>query len=135
MEDYDSLPALWEEASLPYRPKGRDSRASMERELKLGRNMFLVAESRGKIVGVVLGTQDGRKGWINRLAVAKKWRRKGIAGRLVREAEKEFAALGINITAGLIEDWNGDSMKFFEKMGYVRHRDIFYYSKRKDSSV
>ena len=42
-----------------------------------GRRCSCVAEAGGELVGVVLGTHDGRKGWINRLAVAPAYQRRG----------------------------------------------------------
>jgi hypothetical protein len=62
---------LWQEAGIHYRPGGRESRSHLAKELEGGQAIFLVAVAEGKVVGVVLGTHDGRKGWINRLAVAK----------------------------------------------------------------
>ena len=44
-------------------------RERLAAELEGDRSVFLAAELEGQIVGVVLGTHDGRKGWINRLAV------------------------------------------------------------------
>ena len=35
----------------------------------------------------------------------------------------------------LIEDWNGASAAFFESLGFVRHEEIAYYSRRDDDSV
>jgi len=59
----------------------------MAKELKAGQAIFLVAAADQRIAGVVLGTHDGRKGWINRLAVAKDFRRQNIASKLVATLE------------------------------------------------
>lgn len=134
-EDYDAVIALWEAAGLPFKPNGRDSRAAIEHQLKLPTAVYLVAELDGQIVGSVLGTHDGRKGWINRLAVHPDHRRKGIARRLVEAVERRCLDLGIKIFAALIEDGNETSMKAFERLGYTKHDDIFYYSKRQDPDV
>ena len=75
MTDYENVIVLWEEAGIHYRPGGRESRQRMAGELKNGQSVFLVAEADKRIVGVVLGTHDDRKGWINRLAVAEEFRR------------------------------------------------------------
>jgi len=129
-EDYDALITLWEAAGLPYRPKGRDSREAIQRQLNQPTAIYLVAELNGKIVGSALGTHDGRKGWINRVAVHPDYRHRGIARRLVEAVEQRFRELGIGIFAALIEDWNKTSMEVFERLGYQRHQDIYYYSKR-----
>jgi ribosomal protein S18 acetylase RimI-like enzyme len=135
IEDYDSLIKLWRSAGLPFKPKGRDSKAKIESELKKGIAIFLVAELGGQIVGSVIGTHDGRKGWINRAAVHPGYQKKGIAKMLVSEVEKRLGELGLDIIACLIEDWNTRSMKVFEKMGYIKHNDVIYYSKRKNEDI
>ncbi len=135
IEDYNSLIELWKAAGLPYKPKGRDSKEKIETELKRGVAIFLVAETSDKIIGSVFGTHDGRKGWINRVAVDMEYQKKGIAKKLVSEVEKKLDELGIDIAACLIEDWNDRSMKVFEKLGYIKHKDVIYFSKRKNHDI
>ncbi|UCF10524.1 MAG: GNAT family N-acetyltransferase [Candidatus Bipolaricaulota bacterium] len=129
-EDYDALVALWEDAGLPYRPHGRDARARIAREIDGPCSAFLGVERDGRLVGAVLGTHDGRKGWINRLAVDPKHRREGIGRTLVAALEAHFAALDIHIVACHIEDWNATSRTIFEQFGYRPHPDILYFTKR-----
>jgi ribosomal protein S18 acetylase RimI-like enzyme len=129
MSDYDNVLSLWHEGKLPYRQYGRDSRSRIESELERGTTVFLVAEADGRLVGTILGTHDGRKGWLNRLAVDSKSRRQNIARRLVNEVENRFANLGIEVMAGIIEEGNTASMQLFETLGYTR-LPIAYYSKR-----
>ena len=135
LDDYNDLIKLWESSKLPYRPKGRDSLAKLSHELKLGSTIALVAEGGGKLVGSIWGTHDGRKGWLNRLAVAPEYRHQGIGRMMVAEVENRLDELGIDIIGVLIEDWNQDSMEVFEKLGYIKHNDILYLSKRKRAEV
>ena len=135
INDYDALCALWEEAGLPFRPNGRDQRERIAREIEGPCSVFLIAEDEGELVGAILGTHDGRKGWINRLAVSPRHRRQGIASELVAAVEERLSARGIEIFAGQIEDWNESSMIFFERLGYTQHDDIIYYTKRKNPEV
>jgi hypothetical protein len=67
--DYDVLIKIWKKAKLSYRPYGRDSLVNIKQQIKQSYSIYLVAELDGKMIGAVLGTHDGRKGWINRLAV------------------------------------------------------------------
>ncbi len=92
--------------------------------------MILVAEFNGKIIGVVLGTHDGRKGWMNRLAVDTEFRRKNIAKKLVSEAEKWFEENGLEVFTCIIERKNTASVKLFQKLGYEEW-DVRYVSNRK----
>lgn len=135
VNDYDALVALWKEAGLPYRPNGRDQQERIAREVAGPCSIFLVAEIERCIVGSVLGTHDGRKGWINRLAVSLAHRREGIATALVAAVEERLAEMGIEIIACLIEDWNNDSKVVFEHLGYRYYPDVHYYTKRKNDEV
>jgi len=135
IQDYEPVIRLWKEGNIPYRPQGRDSKRNISHQLKKPTGLYYVAEHKGTIVGAILGTHDGRKGWINRLVVAPSYRRKGIAQRLVQEVEHHLTTMGIDIIACLIEDWNTISEKMFERLGYTKHPDILYYSKRKNMKV
>jgi len=128
--DYGSLIDLWNCAGLPHKPKGRDTRHNISREIEHPNAVFLVAEKEGRLIGSAFGTHDGRKGWINRVAVIPAYRRQSIAAALVQEVEKRLKEKGICIIACLVEEWNKESLDFFQKIGYVCHEDIFYLTKR-----
>ena len=134
-EDYGALVALWREGGLPYRPQGRDGREALARQLKEDTAVYLVAEVAGTVVGAVLGSHDGRKGWINRLAVLPDYSRRNVGAMLVAEVERRLAARGIAIFACLVEDWNEGSKAFFEKVGYKPFRGVSYFTKRKSEDV
>ena len=133
--DYESVINLWKQGKIPYRPQGRDSKKNIRWQLRQRTSLYFVAESDGNIIGAILGTHDGRKGWINRLVVTPMYRQIGIATRLVEEVEHHLAAIGIDIVACLIEDWNATSIQVFEQLGYTKHSDILYYSKRKNEKI
>lgn len=135
IEDYEQVIGLWQKAHLPHKPRGRDSKEAIRRELHAHNAVFLVAEEKGVLVGSIFGTHDGRKGWINRVATAPAYQRQGIARALVRETERRFREMGIKIIACLIEDWNTSSIAFFEKMGYGAYKDILYFTKRENPDV
>lgn len=120
---------LWDEAGLPFRPKGRDTVERMSAELKGGTALLSGAFDGGELVGVIMGTSDGRKGWVNRLAVKPCWRGLGLGRRLIRLCEKELTEMGLGIICCLIEDWNEASLKLFRSEGYDLRKDIFYLRK------
>ncbi len=135
MTDYDGVVQLWQECGLPFRPEGRDSRDAVAAELERGCTVFRVGLIRDKLISAVFGTHDGRKGWINRLAVHPEYRKSGIGRRMVQEVESALNDMGIRITACLVEDWNQESLQFFRHIGYCSHDDIQYLSKREHSKV
>jgi ribosomal protein S18 acetylase RimI-like enzyme len=137
IEDYDRVMELWAAGGLPLKPRGRDSRESIARQIVLPNVRFLVARAGegGRVVGTVLATHDGRKGWINRLVVDETVRRRGLGARLVRAAEDWLGAQGMDILACLIEDGNLVSMAVFETLGYKKHPEIIYFAKRRHPGV
>jgi N-acetylglutamate synthase-like GNAT family acetyltransferase len=128
--DIPSILQLWASADLPVKPKGRDKITNLEKQFKLPNMWILVAEEEKVILGVVLVTHDGRKGWINRLAVQPKRIREGIGTKLLKEAEKTLLEKGIEVFAALITQDNVASRILFEKENYIYHKEITYYSKR-----
>lgn len=97
--------------------------------------MVLGAYVGRRLVGTVIATDDGRKGWINRLAVDPDHRGQGTGGHLLAAAEEALARRGRRIVAALVEDWNTESRRFFEARGYRGHPDIHYLSKRASEEV
>ena len=50
---------------------------------------------------------------------------------LGRQVEERLAALGLEITAALIESPNQASLKFFQEIGYTHDPEIKYVSRRR----
>jgi GNAT superfamily N-acetyltransferase len=133
--DYDRIIALWDASDLPIKRRGRDSRENIEAQMRDDHILFLGAFDGATLIGLVIVNHEGRKGWINRLAVLPAYRRKGVASSLVKRGEEWLRKRGIRIYATLIEDYNDTSKVLFKKWGYVFHDDIFYYAKRESDEV
>ena len=129
--DFEDVVSLWVEAGLEFKPTGRDTPSRVKNLSQKENAVFLVAEDAGRIVGSVFGTHDGRKGWINRIAVAPDYRRAGLGCQLVQEVEKRLEPMDIVMFAGLVDADNLPSISMFIKCGYTRHDDIIYFTKKK----
>jgi ribosomal protein S18 acetylase RimI-like enzyme len=134
-DDYDAVIALWNEVGLIHKPNGRDSHMNIEKELKREQTLFYIAEYKDSIIGTVFGTCDGRKGWINRLAVNPDYQNQHIGASLVRTVEADLDKMGIGIISVLIDEMNEVSHQVFSKLGYVRHDDIIYYAKKNQPNI
>ncbi|HWR82308.1 MAG TPA: GNAT family N-acetyltransferase [Candidatus Deferrimicrobium sp.] len=131
INDYDELIRVWADAGLDYRPLGRDSRDRITREMERSDTAFFGLFENERLVAAGLATFDGRKGWINRVAVDPEARRQGLGSAIITECEAFLQARGAEIIACLIEDYNLPSMALFQRHGYLFHDDTHYFSKRK----
>ena len=77
-EDYATIAEIWRQCGLEVQYEGRESESAFRRQLERFPNLYLVACDEARIVGVVVGSHDHRKGWINRLAVLPEYQRRGL---------------------------------------------------------
>ena len=130
ISDYEEMIRLWQISGLPFKPQGRDSRENMAGNFKRMETCFLGMFDGKRLIGTVVGTSDGRKGWINRLAVDPDYRGRGLAQKLISECEQFLYEQGLKVIACLIEEWNTPSLSAFRKAGYSITDDILYCSRR-----
>lgn len=134
-DDIPKVIALWSEAGLPTKPGGRDTVENLTKQREESPDLFIGAFEGERMIGVVVGSDDGRKGWVNRLAVVPDRRRSGIAAILLARCEEALRSRGRQIICALIEDDNIASQRLVEGKGYKRGDNIIYYAKRDADDV
>jgi ribosomal protein S18 acetylase RimI-like enzyme len=134
-DDYAAVRTLWIQAGLPVKAGGRESQEQFIQQLAGATQSVLGVRGTECLIGVVIATHDGRKGWINRLAVHPDYRRRGVARRLIAEAEHMLQSQGLHIIAALIEDGNEASLALFQRAGYQDYPGIHYLTKRESDDV
>ena len=134
-QDIDTILKIWQIAELTHKPKGRDTKENLHSQLRLPQIGVFIAAIKGEDVATIMVSHDGRKGWLNRLAVLKNYRNIGIAHKLIAHSENWLASRGLEIFATLIDNPNDPSMNLFMKSGYTKHNDIVYFTKKKHPEV
>lgn len=134
-DDYEEIIRIWAEGGLHVKTKGRDSKALVTAEMKRNPDYLIGACIDDKLIGVVVGTYDGRRGCVNRLAVVKEYRKHGIAQELIRVCEERLKASGALVIYALIEVENIPSQTLFKKAGYRYHDGLMFFSKRESDEV
>ncbi len=135
IDDYDDLVRVWAEAGLPFKPTGRDCPARIERELQRADSAFFGLFEDARLVAVGLASYDGRKGWIQRVAVDPNQRGRGLAGEIIAACEDFLKSLDAEVISCLIEDLNYPSISVFKNAGYSCWGNILYFSKRDSSDA
>jgi ribosomal protein S18 acetylase RimI-like enzyme len=123
MDDYQQVAALWQAAGLKL---GRiESQEGLRKKLERDADLFLVVQHDDCIVGTVLGAYDGRRGWINRLAVAPDHQGEGLGSLLIAQVEERLRAKGCEKVNLFIESTNARVQGFYERLGYNTDELIF----------
>lgn len=125
LDDWDVVTSIWEAAEGMTAP----SREEVERKLDRDPQLFVVAEDGTAVIGVAMGTFDGRRGFIFRLAVAPDHRGRGIGSALVSELERRFADMGVTKVRVLVFRTNETARSFWEAQGYEAAEDVMMFSK------
>lgn len=95
-----------------------DPHKDIARKLKVQRELFLVAELEGVVVGVVMSGYEGHRGWLNYLAVDIGQRRRGIGSALVRDVERRLRVLGCPKVNLQVRRENAEVQAFYAALGF-----------------
>jgi ribosomal protein S18 acetylase RimI-like enzyme len=116
-EDVPAILDLWHQAEAT--PSLTDTAEHLHRALSCSSACMLLAELDGKLVGSLLGTFDGWRGNIYRMAVHADFRRRGIARALVMEVERWLIAQGARRVTALVEKDHDWATNFWTAVGYA----------------
>lgn len=121
--DFNSVIDLWTRAGLKLSLS--DTMGGLENKLRRDPDLFFVLEDSTQIIGVVMGSFDGRRGWINHLAVDPAYQGKSIGQKIMSELELRFKKIGCEKINLLIEMDNQKVQEFYKKQGYQQDELIF----------
>jgi len=127
ISDYDSVITLWrdcEGVSL----RDADSPEGIEKYLQRNPALSFVALEGSAIVGTIMAGHDGKRGYIQHLAVADAVRQQGIASSLVALCLEALKLQGIEKSHVHVLDDNESGRKFWSARGWFHRAEIVMYS-------
>ncbi len=107
---------------------GEDTKEGIDAYLLRNPDCSYVAVEEEVIVGAILAGHDGRRGFINHLAVAPEYRKQGIATKLIQLAEDAFKKNGIHKSALFVLKDNYSGIEFYKKIGWKEETIVDIYS-------
>ena len=125
--DYDDVRSLLR-ASPGVALRGADSREATERYLARNPELSFVARCAARIVGCVMSGHDGRRGYLQHLAVDPSYQRRGIGTALVGRCLMELKRLGIDKTHLDVFIASAPAHHYWTSRAWNRKDDIVRYS-------
>ncbi|MBZ5537008.1 MAG: GNAT family N-acetyltransferase [Acidobacteriia bacterium] len=123
MQDYPAAHALWRESE-GISLREADSPERIKYFLDRNPAMSFVAYDQDRLVGAALCGQDGRRGYLHHVAVARLSRRSGIGSALVFRCLEKLQTCGIQRCHLFVEQENSDAMAFWRGIGWFERSDL-----------
>lgn len=115
--DTESVIGLWSRCEL-LRP-WNDPEKDIARKLEVQRDLFMVGESEGRVVAVMMVGYEGHRGWVNYLAIEPELQGRGLGREMMAEAERRLAAMGCPKVQLQVRTDNAAAIAFYERLGYT----------------
>lgn len=123
IRDYDEVFALWSVSDGVGLAEG-DSRADIRKFVRRNPGLSFVAAEAKQILGAILASHDGRRGFLYHLAVVPGQRRKGIGRRLVTRALSALKSAGIPKCHIVVLSRNRSGLRFWRAIGWEERTNL-----------
>lgn len=94
LSDYERIVSLWQESE-GVKLRDADTAEGIGKYLKRNPSLSFVAEDNNKIIGTIMSGHDGKRGYIQHLAVKPNRRKSGVATELLSICVNALKAEGI----------------------------------------
>lgn len=128
LERYDDVLAFLRATSGVGSSREADEPAAVARYLARNPGLSFFAEIDGRVVGCAMSGHDGRRGYLQHVAVDPAYRRRGIARTLVQQCLEALAKEGIEKVHLDVFTTNAVAQKYWEGLGWMKRDDIVRYS-------
>jgi len=126
MKYYDDVIQIWKTSGISV--GSSDEREEIRRVLHKNPGLFLVGLIDKKVIAVVIGASDGRRGYVHHLAVSPDYQNKGYGRKIMEELHERFRNLNVHKVHLFIEKYNEDVINFYKKLGWEIRDDLIMMS-------
>jgi ribosomal protein S18 acetylase RimI-like enzyme len=122
LADEATVVALWEACGLTR--AWNDPHKDIARKLAVQPELFLVGVTDGAVMASVMAGYEGHRGWMNYLAVAPRFRGRGLGRALVVEVERLLLERGCPKVNLQVRATNLEAVSFYRRLGYAQDESI-----------
>lgn len=127
INDYDTVIALMQQTP-GVMLREADSRDSTARYLERNPELSFVACTGGRIIGCLMSGHDGRRGYLQHLAVHPDYRRMGVANALLEHCLRALDEIGIKKSHIDVLKTNETGAAYWLSQGWTLRTEINRYS-------
>jgi len=107
---------LWKKCGLVV-PQN-DPVEDIQRKVAFQPELFFIGLLDGKVIGSIMIGYEGHRGWINYLAIAPKYQRRGYGSQLVRRGIDELRRIGCLKVNLQVRNTNVAVINFYKRLGF-----------------
>ena len=133
MKFYDKVIEVWRKSGISV--GSTDTKEELERIVRRTPQLFLVGKIDEKIIGVVIGGFDGRRGYVHHLAVDPDYQKKGYGKLILGELMNKFLELKVHKVHLFIEKYNEEVIEFYRNLGWEIRDDLIMMSYIPDKNL
>ena len=133
MKFYEKVIQLWRNAGISV--GSSDTKEELERIVQRNPQLFLIGKIDEKLISVVIGGFDGRRGYVHHLAVDPDYQKKGYGKLMMDELMKKFRELGVHKVHLFIEKHNKAVVDFYRNLGWDIRDDLIMMSYVPDKNL
>ncbi len=127
LDDYDAVIALWNNTESMLLREA-DSKVNIGRYLKRNEGLSFVARNENRIVGAVLVGTDGRRGYLQHLAVDSSMRGQGVGKALIAHSVAALREQGVGKTHLFVANDNLNAQQFYDYLGWQPRDEVRMFS-------
>jgi len=133
MRYYHEIIDLWKRSGIEV--SSSDTRDEIARILKRNPDLFLIGKENEKVIAVVMGAFDGRRGYVHHLAIDPDYQKKKYGKMMMDELIEKFHIKKVHKVHLFIEKYNKEVVDFYRKLGWEVRDDLVMMSFVSDKSL
>jgi len=126
MRYYHEIIDLWKRSGIEV--SSSDTRDEIARILKRNPDLFLIGKENEKVIAVVMGAFDGRRGYVHHLAIDPDYQKKKYGKMMMDELIEKFQVKKAHKVHLFIEKYNKEVVDFYRKLGWEVRDDLIMMS-------
>jgi ribosomal protein S18 acetylase RimI-like enzyme len=120
MDYYKEVLDLWGRTGISI--GSSDDKTEVQRMLDRNPGLFLIGKVNDKLIAVVQGGYDGRRGYVHHLAVDPLYQKNGYGKKLMNELMERFRRNKVHKVHLFVEKHNKNAITFYKRLGWERRK-------------